>query len=123
MLALLLPMRGVMATTMLCMPDVGAAHAEASRVSHAASHAHEADAHAGEAQAGQGEHAGDCDEVGHCGSDKCNVCCATCSSPAMSCATAGVSGSQEPSAVTFPELSAPAPTFHSEGQERPPRTI
>jgi hypothetical protein len=55
--------------------------------------------------------------------DKCNICSSSCSSPSMPSTSVGLSAPEALTSQSFPDLSAPAPTFLSDGQERPPRTI
>jgi hypothetical protein len=127
-----LPIRGAMAATMLCPPASGPAHAEMSAVDPDAGHDHDGPMHAdpdqrhdhdhdhehdhAQAQPGDGAH----DHAHH---DKCNVCTSSCSSLPLPSASAGIAEPEILTSVSFPELSAPAPTFQSDGQERPPRTI
>ena len=125
-----LPIRGAMAATMLCPPANGAAHAGMSVVDPEAGHDLEGPMHAdpdqrhdhdhehdhAQAQPGDGAH----DHAHH---DKCNVCTSSCSSLPLPSASAGIAEPEILTSVSFPELSAPAPTFQSDGQERPPRTI
>lgn len=55
--------------------------------------------------------------------DKCNMCSAFCSlTPLASDAPRMPEPAALPS-VKFPDFSTPAPSFLSDGQERPPRTI
>ena len=130
LLAVLLPVRGAMAATMPCAPAGGGNHHPAEAVDRGAGHAghgagHEhadsghAHADAGRAAAppdhGQGAH-------DHSSDDRCNLCSATCSSPPLPSAATGVDEPAALTSVSYPDLSAPAPTFQSDGQERPPRT-
>lgn len=120
-LAVLLPVRGVMAATMMCTPAGGPAHTGMS-VDEAGQHDHSSHRHSDQvfdpAQHDHGKAV-----HGHASDDKCNVCSSTCSSPPLPSATAGIDEPRVLSAVSFPDLFAPAPTFQSDGQERPPRTI
>jgi hypothetical protein len=50
------------------------------------------------------------------------VCSASCSSPPLPSAATGIEEPVALASVSYPPLSAPAPAFHSDGQERPPRT-
>jgi hypothetical protein len=50
------------------------------------------------------------------------VCSASCSSPPLPSAATGIEEPVALASVSYPALSAPAPAFHSDGQERPPRT-
>src|ERR1035441_2018567 len=53
----------------------------------------------------------------------CSACAAFCSATPMASAMPVVQTPSEIARVTFPSLSASAPSFHSDGQDRPPRTI
>jgi len=53
----------------------------------------------------------------------CSACAAFCSATPMASASPAVQAPSEFARVTFPSLSAPSPSFHSDGQDRPPRTI
>jgi hypothetical protein len=104
LLAVLLPVRGAVAAAMLCPP---------------ANPAHE---HADHQHA---EH--DADAPGASGHDdgfgKCNLCCDLCSMTPMLSALPSIPTPLNLSSVSFPDLFAPAPSFLSDGQERPPRSI
>jgi hypothetical protein len=123
LLAVLLPIRGAVAAAMLC-PPTGTAHHQEQRVhAHHGSHAavdsaeHHHD-HADGAQHGHDDHHSSSGM-----SDKCNLCSACCtvapmvSSPPTLPMLLGVTD------VRFPSVSAPAPTFVLDVQERPPRTV
>lgn len=121
----LLPIRGAMAVAMLCAPSSAPPAAEqpadaghASHASHAghAGHADHAQAH-GDAAAEASDHPGH----DHGATSKCSTCTACCSTPPLASAIAGMAA-QPPLATVFPEARAPAPTFQSDGQDRPPRT-
>lgn len=56
-------------------------------------------------------------------SDKCNMCSAFCSLTPLTSNPAALFQPLEMAAASFPDLSAPAPSFFSGGQERPPRSI
>jgi hypothetical protein len=120
LLALLLPLRGAVAAAMLC--PVGSP-ASQPNVHAAQQLGHPGDEHR-HAQGSGHVHAdsGPQDAHDHGGADKCHLCSAFCSlTPLMSSAPR----LPEPAVlagVSFPDLSAPAPSFVSDGQERPPRT-
>jgi len=124
LLAVLLPIRGAVSASMLCaneLPppvhqhhhDVTSAHGTDGNPAEAAAHHMEQDSHHG---AGH-DHGG----TGH--ADKCNLCAACCTG------TPFVSGSPilfeplEADGLPFPSLTTAAPSFLSDGQERPPRSI
>ena len=127
LLAVLLPFRGALAAGMLC-PGGSGVQAEAQLMQHAHSlqasvvgeeHRH----HEISVQASAPVH-------GHAGSaahdhdaaDKCNLCSAFCSVTGLVSADVMLAEPQSVPAV-FPHLCAPAPSFISDGQERPPRSI
>jgi hypothetical protein len=125
LLALLLPLRGAVAATMLC-----ATPGEASEVT-AAQHEDEHGRHAGhhdpamhadhQAMAadpapshhdGQGAHA-----------DACNLCTSGCHATPLATAPPQLAQPRLTARLVFPALCVPAPAFQSDGQERPPRSI
>ena len=115
-LATLLPVRGAMAAAMLCPPagvgtqsEMHATHGDAADMHAHAGHHHEAAAHHDEAPAS--------------GHDKCNLCSAFCSITPLLSDMPGVPPPLDVPSATFPDFSAPAASFLSDGQERPPRTL
>ena len=68
---------------------------------------------------GTGHH-GDHD---HGAADKCNMCSAFCSLVPLVSDTPRLPEPAALSSVKFPDFATPAPSFLSDGQERPPRTI
>jgi hypothetical protein len=105
LLAVLLPMRGAVAAAMLC-PVEGQAHHD---VGMQAAHAH----------AGADHH----DGHDHGVPDKCNMCSAFCALTPLASAAPKLPEPAALPAVKFPEFPAPAASFLSDGQERPPRTL
>ena len=133
LLALLLPVRGAVAAAMLCPAGpAGMQHemtrGEAARhdaMDHADRHAHPA-AHGGQAM--EHGHAAINHDDGHAGhdhttSESCNACSSLCSLTPQVTSLPPVFSPLDPAGVKFSEPSAPAPSFLSDGQERPPRTI
>jgi hypothetical protein len=124
LLAVLLPIRGAVAAAMLC-PAGGAGPQAEARV---AQHGHPA-SHHDMATMDAHEAAGDPGGSGHPeGHDpdaqgKCPVCSACCSLTPLVSEAPRLSEPTALSHVGFPELSTPAPSFLSDGQERPPRTV
>lgn len=130
LLAVLLPIRGAVAAAMMCPPATGAqqatvmeraggAHADGAvnGMDHAHGHGHHHAEPAGESSDGH-QHSS---SVG--AQDKCNLCAASCFvTPLVS---DPLNAPQPPEVVTRvpPDLNAPAPSFLSDGQERPPRSI
>ncbi|NUO71086.1 MAG: hypothetical protein HOQ10_00015 [Frateuria sp.] len=126
LLAVLLPVRGAVAAAMLCpvgsigmqselrMHEHPASH---EAMDHGAAHAHADHQHD---HAGAGHHD---DGQGQGASDKCNMCSAYCSLTPLVSEVPTLLEPVDLAAVKFPDLSSPAPTFLSDGQERPPRSI
>jgi hypothetical protein len=126
LLAVLLPIRGAVAAAMLC--PVGSTGMQSELRMHEHSAGHEAMDHGTVHERGSEDHDHASADHHHEGqgqgsSDKCNTCAAYC------CLTPLVSDIPmlpEPvgsTAIKFPQLSSPAPSFLSDGQERPPRSI
>jgi len=125
LLAVLLPIRGAVAAAMLCpvaetgsqvelrLHDRSSGHSamdESAPIGHVSMHSdHAAGAHHHDDGAGQ--------------PDKCNLCSAFCSVTPLVSNPPAVFAPLDTAAASFPDLSAPAATFLSDGQERPPRII
>lgn len=109
LIAFLLPIRGAVAATMLCSDPGEAAQLAAMHGDHAM--------HADHDDAGPDHH----DDGGHTSS--CHLCASGCHAVALASVSPSVDGPVLTALVKFPTLSAPVPAFHSDGQERPPRTI
>jgi hypothetical protein len=128
LLAVLLPVRGAVAAAMLCsIAGSGtqvelrlqqSAHHSMDRAMAASDHlAHDhANAHRG--------HLGEQHDHSDGGQpDKCNVCSAFGSMTPLLSAAPTVLSPLEATKAVFSTLSAPAPSFFSDGPERPPRSI
>jgi hypothetical protein len=125
LMAVLLPVRGAVAATMLCpegeTPSTAAVVAEhghhdmhadpAMHADHAAAHHHAIGDAPGDDSA-SGEHP-----------TTCHFCASGCCMASMVGAVPSVGPPGLTSQVTFPVLTAPIPAFQSDGQDRPPRTI
>lgn len=110
LLAVLLPLRGAVAAAMLC--PVGSAGVQSElRVAEHAGHE------------GMDPH-----ETAHDGGhehgtvDKCNMCSAFCSLTPLASDAPQLPEPAALAGIRFPGFSTPAPSFLSDGQERPPRT-
>jgi len=116
LLAILLPLRGAIAAAMPCEGVGHHSQAEPAQMHH---HMDAAGVEADSARTtGHGTHQHD-----HAGADKCNLCSSCCSAaPLLLTFSPAVAALEDPSA-DFPLIQAPAPTFLSDGQERPPRSI
>lgn len=123
LLAVLIPVRGSVAAAMLCPVAGSGILTELAMVDHptheAMDHAMEHDHGVSHDHAAGGHHDGD----DHTATDKCNMCSAFCSLTPLVSDVPTVAEPPDPAAVKFSELSAPPPSFFSDGQERPPRTI
>ena len=126
-LAVLLPLRGAVAAAMLCSPTGTGMQTEL-RIQPAAHHAMEQDQGIAHDHHGSvhhdhaaSEHAGS--DQGHPSSDHCNLCSAYCSITPLLSALPTLPHPLDAPAVKFPDIASPAPTFLSDGQERPPRSI
>jgi hypothetical protein len=106
-IAVLLPIRGVMAAALPCM---NMAHGAAS-VAAPWAHAHHHDA--------SGHH----HHPGQAGADKCNACASCCTAPPMMATFSPAVAPLALPSVPFPAVTVALPTFVSEGPERPPRSI
>lgn len=130
LLAVLLPVRGAVAAAMLC-PPTGAGGPETVLVAGSGMDHHAMDAveHAPHEHADhQMEHAeNDADAPAsgghHDGFGKCNLCCDFCSMTPLLSTLPSIPTPSNLSSVQFPDPFAPAPSFLSDGQERPPRSI
>lgn len=119
-LAVLLPIKAAMAAAMLCPPAGIGMQGQLRVTLHdgtaevGVTHEHRAHEH-GSAAFG--------DEVQTAPHDQCNFCSAFCSvTPLVSGLPSFLPPPAHPAAL-FPDFSAPPPSFLSDGQERPPRTI
>ena len=121
LLAVVLPMRGAMAAAMLCAPSNPGVTTQAP-VPEAAAH-HDAGEHVHHDRAPHAHGGGAHDHHATASQDKCNLCSATCSLTPLLHHVAGVAPPCDLETASFPDLAAPAPSFLSDGQERPPRTI
>jgi len=125
LLAMLLPFRGAVAAAAPCQ-DAGEAHrgvAERALMNphdrhvqgHASMHAQHAADHGSGIHADGGLHGQP--------TPKCPVCVGGCNATPLAEAVPGVSAPRLVAELVFPPFVAPEPAFHSEGPERPPRTI
>jgi hypothetical protein len=118
LLAVLLPIRGVVAAAMLC-PVAGSGmqsevilHGE--KIGHHAEHEPTSHDHG----LGHHDHSGSAN-----GSDKCNVCSAFASVTPLVSNLPTPFVAPDAAAAAFPDFSAPATNFLRDGPERPPQRI
>ena len=105
-LCVLLPVRGAVAAAMWCaMPMPLSSHHD-QMASHGDGHAHHHEQAASSSAA-----------------DKCNLCAASCGLTPLPSQPPALAPPLEAPAPPFPRLDAPAASFLSDGQERPPRSI
>jgi len=114
--AVLLPVRGALAAAMLC-PMMAPASTAASSAHHAAMGHTMPDAMPDHANMPHGHVAAQ-----PAGADNCNLCCDFCSVTPLANSLPTLPTAPEHATLSFPDLRAPAPTFLSDGQERPPRS-
>jgi len=116
LLAILLPVRGAIAAALPC-EGIGhqapAEHAHPHHALHAAGVGSDASV-----SIDHGGHHHD-----HAAADKCNLCSSCCSTAPLLVTFSSTVAALDGSGVDFPLVQAPAPTFLSDGQERPPRSI
>ncbi|HSW08014.1 hypothetical protein [Aquabacterium sp.] len=126
-LVVLLPIRGAVAAAMLCPAGSAGTSSELRMHEHAlvgeamdrgTAHHDHAGHHA--EQSGAGHHHDGQDSKA---SDKCNMCSAFCSLTPMASEAPKLPEPLALADVKFAVLATPAPSFVSDGQERPPRTI
>ena len=132
LLAVLLPVRGAVAAAMLCSPTSMSGHSQAQALSHvpSAEHAHHHESMMAAAdEAPAHDHASHHADEGAAGGhhndgsmEKCNLCCAFCTLAPMVSSLPSLPSPIDLSVISFPDLSAPAASFLSDGQERPPRS-
>jgi hypothetical protein len=125
LLAVLLPLRGAMAAALLCPIAETGSQVELRLHEHSLGHqAMDESAHADHASMHLEHVAGEPHDHDGAGQpDKCNLCSAFCSVTPLVSSQPRVFAPLDNAAVSFPDLSAPAATFLSGGQDRPPRSI
>ncbi len=116
LLAVLLPIRGAAAAAMLC--PVGSSGLQ-SELRLEQPHPHDMD----HAKAHGHDHAGHHGGHDHGAADKCNMCSALCSLTPLLSEAPRLPEPEALAGIKFPDVSTPAPSFVSDGQERPPRTF
>jgi hypothetical protein len=123
LLAVLLPVRSAIAGAMLCpvtgsgtQAELRLAHDAARTAHHALDDALDAAHHA----EGAHDHGAHHDHGGQ--PDKCSVCSAFCSAVPLIGSLPELLPPLDSVALAYPDDSAPAPSFLSDGQERPPRS-
>lgn len=114
---MLLPVRGAVAAAMLCPTAGEGTGVEWTAKTEATHH------HMSAADHAHHEHSEHSDGHHSDSSAKCNLCCGDfCSMTLLLSSLPSVVAPQDLSSISFPDFSAPAPSFLSDGQERPPRS-
>ena len=125
LLAILLPIRGAVAATMLC-PE-GEAPNSAAVVAVHDHHGMQADheVHVDDSSAHHQAHEEAPDDDSSSGEHptNCHFCASGCCMASMVGTVPSLGQPGLTSPITFPALTARIPAFQSDGQERPPRTI
>jgi len=124
LLAVLLPVRGAVAAAMLCSVAGTGSQTEVRVHDHSIGH-HQMD------QVADVDHsmhhgpgaAGDNHDKSLSAPDKCDLCSAFCSVPPLVGGQPTTFTLPDAAVATFPDFSARAPSFLSDGPERPPRSI
>ena len=117
LLAVLLPIRGAIAAALPCAGEGAPAHVGQA---HAAGHAQ----HRHMNHVGHTGHASPLAHAGEHGDDgKCNLCASCCLGASLPATFSPAVAAVEEAGASFAVLQASAPTFLSDGQERPPRSI
>lgn len=109
LLVMLLPLRGVSAAVVPC-EQLAASHTPTMVVSHD-HHGHGAESH----EDASADH-------DHGGFDRLRHCLSSCSAMPLMSALPAVASPAMVGLTLFPRFAAPAPTFQSGGQDRPPRS-
>ena len=116
LLAILLPLRGAIAAAMPCE---GVGHHSPAQPAQMHHHMDAAGVEADSAgMIDHGTHHHD-----RAGADKCNLCASCCSTAPLLLTFLSTVAALDDQSADFPLIQAPAPTFLSDGQERPPRSI
>jgi uncharacterized protein involved in copper resistance len=138
LLVLLLPVRGVVASTMVCagmdqtgglVATAGHAHqglhgadADASNAHHPDQSLAHSDHHAHDPADNAMDHAADSAPEGAT-SDTCHLCASGCGVAALLTAFPGPLGAAPAALTRFPGVAMPPLDFQLDGQDRPPRTL
>lgn len=123
LLAVLLPVRGALAAAMVCAPagGDGSGIVAAQGVQDALPcHMDSSDEPAGSAlDGGHGLPLSDQTDK----TDRCNLCSASCSATPLLRDVPGIAEPGDLASASYPGVAAAAPSFLSDGQERPPRSL
>ncbi|MFG6429875.1 hypothetical protein [Roseateles sp. LYH14W] len=120
LLAVLLPVRGALAAAMVCAP-AGSAMASpvAAQGDQGAMPCHmDLDGQPAASAVGEGDAPPHPDKT-----DRCNLCSASCSATPLLRDVPGIAEPGGLASASYPDVPAAAPSFLSDGQERPPRSL
>jgi hypothetical protein len=123
LLALLLPIRGALGAAMMC-PEGNPSTVSAAATAHPSGHHH----HPAQDESQTAHHHGQPSPSHHthtattAHAGGCNNCASCCSVTPLLSALPAIQAPVDVEAMSFPPLLAPAPTFHCDAQERPPRS-
>ena len=118
---LLLPIRGAMAAAMLCLSQDGPENVMVQHLGESGGHDHAHHGHGAQDHA-EDAHAEQDDDVAQGSADDCNCCASSCSLTPLASTTPDLRHPWTQAALN-PAPSIPAPSFVSDGEDRPPRTI
>lgn len=118
LLAMLLPFRGVVAAAVPVADAADGSRIELRLHQHSHLDSHAAHCESGHAHGAHGEH-----EHPFGGWGECSLCAASCSTSSLMSAVPTLAPPVSFVALEFPSLHVPAPSFLSDGQERPPRSL
>lgn len=121
-LVLLLPVRGVMASALLCPPPASAPGAAHGVGMSAATEQHTHGDCGTHARADAPSPTAEWQKHGPDEPNACNLCAACCSAPPMAHAELDIPLPRGSAALEFPSRRVPVPGFLPDGQERPPRS-
>jgi len=122
LLVAMLPLRGALAAAMMCPPTgTGTTHHASPGPVHPHDH-HAMTAAASHDHAGHAHPTTEHGDHGSSGAQSCNLCCDFCSVTPIIASLPTVPAPSDLGTIQFPDPCAPAPSFLSDGQERPPRS-
>lgn len=108
-LAVLLPVRGALAAAMVCAPAAGGVSGLV---------AAQGDQDALPCHMDSSDEPASSDKT-----DKCNLCAASCAATPLLRDVPGIAEPGDLASASYPGVAAAAPSFLSDGQERPPRSL
>lgn len=122
-LALLLPVRGVMASALLCPPPASVPGPTQAPAEAATAERHAHGSCGGHTRADAPSPTAEWQQHAPVNPDTCKLCAACCSAPPMANAELDIPLPQGPAALAFPSRLVPVPGFLPDSRERPPRSL